>query len=126
MISEAQIAALIELRHTLHQFPDLSNQEGKTAERIVTELRRLQPDELLQGIGGAGVAAVFYGELTGPTTLLRAELDALPIEESKTFSHPSARAGVSHKCGHDGHMTILIAVAEQLAVKRPWTGRGVL
>ena len=126
MINEAQVAALTQLRHTLHQFPELSSQEGETAERIMAELCRLQPDELLQGLGGAGVAAVFNGEQPGPTTLLRAELDALPIEESNTFEHRSKRAGVSHKCGHDGHMVILMAVAEQLAAKRPVTGRVVL
>ncbi|ETI59200.1 amidohydrolase [Marinomonas profundimaris] len=120
------IDELIALRKNLHQHPELSNQEQETAARILNEFQAFSPDEVVTGLGGTGLAFVFNGVDNGPTTLIRSELDALPIEESNTFSHRSQVKGVSHKCGHDGHMSIVTALGAELAAHRPQKGRVVL
>jgi amidohydrolase len=118
--------ALITLRKTLHQNPELSNQEEATAVRIFNEFQSFSPDEIVTDLGGTGLAFVFNGTDSGPTTLIRSELDALPIEETNTFEHRSQVKGVSHKCGHDGHMSIVTALGAELAKSRPQKGRVVL
>lgn len=123
---DAFLPDLIALRHRLHRQPELSGCEQHTAELISDYLARFEPDELITGLGGHGVAAVFNGPTSGPTVLLRADLDALPIQESNTMAYRSTCDGVSHKCGHDGHMSILAGVAASLASNRPERGRAVL
>ncbi len=115
-----------EFRHTLHQFPELSNQEKETAQRIVAQFEHFKPDQVLTGLGGSGLAFVYQGRQPGLTTLIRCELDALPIEETNTFAHRSTHSGVSHQCGHDGHMAIVSALGEQLSTRRPARGRVIL
>ncbi len=116
----------VQLRRELHRYPDLSGHEQSTAQRISQHIATLKPDTILSGLGGAGVAFGFGGMAPGPTILLRCELDALPIQESNEFAWRSTKEGVSHKCGHDGHMAILVTVAETLARARPQRGRVVL
>lgn len=118
--------AVIRLRRELHRHPELSGYETETARRIVQFFARLEPDRIIEGLGGNGVAIVFSGKEAGPTVLLRCELDALPITETIHTDYRSIADGVSHKCGHDGHMAILAAVGTQLAAKRPSRGRVVL
>jgi amidohydrolase len=119
-----ELDALIALRHALHRAPEVSGAERETAATIAAFLRALHPDALLTGIGGHGVLATFNGRAPGRTALFRCELDALPIQEVNAFAHRSARDGVSHKCGHDGHMAILCGLASQLSANRP--SRGVV
>ena len=114
---------LIDLRRGLHRHPELSGAESATAGRIVDVLSPLRPDQLVTGLGGRGLAAVFAGADPGPTVLLRCELDALPIEDQGHHAHRSVHPGVGHQCGHDGHMAILVAVASRLAQHRPARGR---
>jgi amidohydrolase len=114
---------LIKFRHELHRHPEVSGQEQQTAERIKNYLLPLQPDELLTDVGGHGIVATFDSGKSGPTLLFRAELDALPIQEINTFEYGSSVAGVSHKCGHDGHTTTLCGLAESLAKNRPQRGK---
>jgi amidohydrolase len=118
--------SIIDLRHQLHRQPSLSGAEADTAARIRQFLTPLAPDELIEGLGGHGLACVFAGAASGPTVLLRCELDALPIQESGDCPHRSSIAGVAHQCGHDGHMAILAAVALALSRQRPACGRVVL
>jgi len=113
----------VKIRHQLHQYPELSNQENGTAERIEKVFKELKPDQVHTGLGGTGLAFVFDGKETGPTTLIRCELDALPIQEINDLPYRSCCDGVSHKCGHDGHMAIVTAVGAQLAETRPQRGR---
>jgi len=115
-----------ELRHTLHQHPELSNEETETAERICAFLADFAPDRILTGLGGTGLAAIYEGGSPGPCLLFRSELDALPIEETGAFDHRSMTPGVSHKCGHDGHMTIVAGLARHFHERRPARGRVVL
>jgi amidohydrolase len=117
---------IIQLRHELHQNPELSGMETETADRIVRFFESLAPDMILKNLGRTGVAVVFSGTNPGPTVLLRAELDALPIQESNHMPYCSLNQGVAHKCGHDGHMAILAAIGESLAAVRPTKGRVVL
>lgn len=114
------------LRHALHAAPELSGQEAATAAQIITWFKALAPDGIVTGIGGNGVAIVFGEPGSGPTIMLRSELDALPILETNDMPHRSMTDGVSHQCGHDGHMAILAAVGASLAEKRPQNGRVVL
>lgn len=117
---------LIALRHALHAAPELSGEEGDTAARIAEELRAHDPDLLLTELGGHGLAAVFEGGQDGPTVMIRAELDALPIAELSEVPHRSRRPGKGHLCGHDGHMVMVLALARDLAERRPARGRAVL
>lgn len=125
-IDQNTIRQLTELRHHLHRNPELSNKETGTADIIGGFLEKLEPDILLRKIGGEGVAAVFSGKKPGKSILLRADLDALPIPEMLTIDHGSIHQGVSHKCGHDGHMAILAGIASLLAARRPTSGRVIL
>ena len=115
-----------DFRRTLHQYPELSNHELQTAHRVKDVFKRFQPDETVSSLGGHGVAFVFNGFKKGPTTLIRCELDALPIEECNDFAHRSVHQGVSHKCGHDGHMAIVTALGEMLSENKPKSGRVIL
>ncbi|MEC8574811.1 MAG: amidohydrolase, partial [Pseudomonadota bacterium] len=121
-----RLAQLTGLRHALHQIPEVSGAEAKTAAYITTYLRAYAPDRLLTGLGGHGVAAVYDGAADGPTVMIRCELDGLPIEELSDQPYRSTHPGRGHLCGHDGHMTMVAALAEDLAAKRPARGRVVL
>lgn len=105
---------LINLRQSLHQYPELAGEEKQTAESIRKYLSKLKNAEIISNIGGHGMAVVFNFSMDGPVVLLRAELDALPIPEENNFSYKSVIEGKSHKCGHEGHMTILCGIAEWL------------
>lgn len=117
---------LQQLRRELHHQPELSGREEKTALRILSWFEPMRPDKTLRSLGGHGCAFVFGGEAPGPTVMLRCELDALPIGEENDFEHRSKNRGVSHKCGHDGHMAILAGVGLHLAEERPKRGKVVL
>jgi amidohydrolase len=120
------ISSISNFRKTLHQFPELSNQETSTAQRVLDQFTYFPPDEIHQHLGGTGIAFIYNGETPGPTSLLRCELDAVPVQEVNTFGHRSVHDGISHKCGHDGHMAIITAVGKNLAQNRPQKGRVVL
>jgi amidohydrolase len=117
---------LVDLRRRLHRCAELSGKERETARIVADELSSLAPTRVLEGIGGHGLAAVYDGDGPGPTVLLRCDMDALPIDEGNELAHHSQTRGVAHKCGHDGHMTMMIGVARELRRSRPRTGRIVL
>ena len=98
---------IISLRKSLHKHPELSGQEFETAERIKKFINKHNPTQLIDHIGGAGLAAIYKYSSKGPAVAIRCELDALPIEEANQFEHRSINKGISHKCGHDGHMAIV-------------------
>jgi amidohydrolase len=125
-LTNSDIASLIDLRHAMHRAPELSGHEAATAARIAGLLRSLGADQVLTGLGGHGVAAIWTGAAAGPTVLLRCELDALPIVETGRPDWVSQVPGVAHLCGHDGHMAMLTGVAHLLSRKPPARGRVVL
>jgi len=92
--------------------------EHETAAFIATELRKLDLDAIKTGVGETGVMATLVGGKPGPVTLLRADMDALPITELVDAAYASQNAGVMHACGHDGHVAILLAAAKTLASRR--------
>ncbi len=114
-LTNRDMVELQAFRHDLHRHPEVSGEEHDTARRVVEALRPLAPSKLLTELGGHGVAAVFESKEPGPTLLFRAELDALPIEEKSQADHRSIIAGKGHLCGHDGHSTILLALATGLS-----------
>lgn len=106
---------LMQLRQELHRHPELSGREYSTAERLGAYLQKYEPANLLTGLGqGAGLAAIFKGIEPGPTLMFRADMDALPIAEKHHYDYASTQPGVSHKCGHDGHMTMVAGLAPLL------------
>lgn len=120
------LGKLVALRHALHAAPELSGQERETADRVALFLRDTQPDHILRGLGGHGLAVVYEGAAPGPSVMFRAELDALPIAARGGFAHASRRPGRAHLCGHDGHMAILAGLGLWLARNRPARGRVIL
>lgn len=114
---------LISVRKKLHAIPELAMEEKQTARFVADFLKDCSPDEILENVGETGVLAIWDSGREGPTVMLRSELDALPIQEINDFEHRSPKENVSHKCGHDGHTTILLGVAQQLKERPPQTGR---
>ncbi|MEX0954306.1 MAG: amidohydrolase [Rhizobiaceae bacterium] len=125
-LTNQDLVELVAFRRHLHQQPEISNEEENTAREVVSFLTPTEPDEVLTGLGGHGVAVVYDTGEPGPTVLLRSELDALPIEELSDLPHRSRVLGKGHMCGHEGHSTILAAVGRQLGRQRPACGRVVL
>lgn len=104
---------LIEKRKYFHAHPELSGHEINTAKKIMSYLRDSTSAQILS-IGNNGVVAIFDSKQTGKTVMLRADTDALAIQETNTFTHKSKSPNISHKCGHDGHITIMLGVAMAL------------
>lgn len=128
MLSDIQIKEIQKIRQTLHKYPELSGSESETASFVKGYLDRFDADEIISGIGGAGLLGIFNGEFPGegPTILIRAELDALAIHEASSLSYASENSGVMHACGHDGHMAMVLGVAKWLKNNRPKYGRIIL
>lgn len=95
------------LRKELHRYPELSGQETKTARRIKKFIEKHHTTQIIENIGGNGLAVINEFSNSGPTIVIRCELDALPIVEVNDFEHRSRNKGIAHKCGHDGHMAIV-------------------
>ncbi|HCS20022.1 MAG TPA: amidohydrolase [Bacteroidetes bacterium] len=126
ILTTSQYSALQAFRKELHANPGVSGEEHKTAERVLAFLASCSPNAVVSGLGGTGIVATFDSGKPGPCLLFRAELDALPIQEVNSFAYASKVHGVSHKCGHDGHTTILLGLAQQLHEKRPEKGSVLL
>lgn len=112
---------LTYIRRHLHRHPELSTKEVETQRYLKTHLEKLHHDGL-QEVGGTGLMLLFKGKSPGKNILLRADMDALPIQELNGMEHRSLRDGISHKCGHDGHSAILLGLAHQLSDHRPEKG----
>jgi amidohydrolase len=121
---------LVALRHALHAEPEVSGREAATAARVAAFIESYEPRQLVKGIGGHGMAAVFGPENRRPgeaTVVLRAELDALPIAEAgHAKPYASRHPDTAHLCGHDGHMAIVAGVAPWLREHPLERGRVVL
>jgi hippurate hydrolase len=120
------IGRLVRFRHDLHAHPELKFEENRTAREVAAWLQALGlPVE--RGLGGTGLVATLRGD--GPDAAdpkraigLRADMDALPLQEANTFEHASANPGRMHACGHDGHMTMLLGAATLLAREPHFNG----
>ncbi len=122
-MATAEIDLLVRTRRDLHRHPELAFQEHRTA-GIVAERLRAAGYEVRTGVAETGVVGTLHGGAgDGPTLLLRADMDALPIVEESAHDFTSTHAGVMHACGHDAHVAIGLAVAERLARTRgEWGG----
>lgn len=115
---------LTAIRRDLHAHPELGFLEVRTA-GIVAEQLRSCGIEVTTGIGRTGVVGVLDGNRPGRTIGLRADMDALPIDEQTNLPWASRTPGVMHACGHDGHTTMLLGAARYLAETRDFAGRAV-
>jgi hippurate hydrolase len=109
-------------RRHLHMHPELSFDCTETAAFVVERLRGFGVDEIHEGIATSGVVALIRGRGPGPVIGLRADMDALPIEEQTGAAHASVRPGRMHACGHDGHTAMLLGAAKYLAETRNFAG----
>lgn len=126
LLDQETLDKLVSFRRELHQFPEVSGEELKTSTRVESFLKQYAPDDIIHSLGGHGLAAVYNGLKTGPTVLIRCELDGLPIQETGEASYKSAIEGKGHLCGHDGHMVMVAGLAALLNRTRPAKGRVVL
>jgi len=111
------------IRRDLHAHPELGFEEHRTA-RVVQERLAALGIEHHIGIGKTGIVAVIPGTSTGSgrSVGLRADMDALPMQELNRFSHRSVNDGKMHACGHDGHVTMLLGAARKLASEGGFDG----
>ena len=119
---------IIEWRHDLHANPELLYDVHRTASFVADKLKQFGCDEIATRIGQTGVVGVIEGTArnSGKTIGLRADMDALPINEVKDLPYKSRTPGVMHACGHDGHTAMLLGAAKYLSETRNFDGRVVL
>ena len=124
---------LTAFRRDLHAHPELGFEEVYTSSRVAHALKLCGVDEVHTGLGKTGVVAVIKGQQsvasgssTRPMIGLRADMDALPMTEHNEFDWKSAKTGLMHGCGHDGHTTMLVGAARYLAETRNFAGDAVL
>ena len=124
------LSTIVELRHQIHQYPELGNREFKTAELVAEHLRSLGI-EVETGVAYTGVVGILKGNKPGPVVAIRADMDALPVTEETDLSFKSTvkttyldkEVGVMHACGHDIHTSVQLGVASVLAsMKRSLPG----
>jgi len=115
---ERYMPDMMAWRRHLHRHPELSFREERTAAWIADRLREIGCDEVRTGVGGTGVVAVIRGANPGPVVALRADIDALPIQDEKDVPYRSTVPGVMHACGHDAHTAALLGVAAHYAASR--------
>ena len=120
---------VIQWRHEIHQNPELSNREFKTAQKVANHLRALGI-EVQTGVAHTGVVGLLKGKRPGKVLALRADMDGLPVKEDNDLPYKSKvisqfggqETGVMHACGHDTHVAILMGVAEYLAKNNDFAG----
>ena len=115
------IPELRKVRQHLHQHPELSNEESATAALVAERLASLG-FQVTTGIGGFGVVGTMTLGNGSRSIGIRADMDALPITEQTGVSYSSQNPGKMHACGHDGHTTMLLGAAEQLARSKNFSG----
>ena len=121
LTADLPVPDLEDFYRDLHRHPELSLREHRTAARLAERLRKAGY-ETTEGVGGTGVVGVLRNG-DGPTVLLRADMDALPVHEETGLAYASETPGVMHACGHDMHVTWLTGAADALATGRDtWSG----
>lgn len=112
--AEALFEDLVKIRRDFHRHPELGFEEMRTSGIVATRLRELGL-EVQTGVGQTGVVGIMEGPRPGPTVLMRFDMDALPIQEENETDYISQNPGRMHACGHDGHMSIGLGVAQLMA-----------
>jgi len=116
-----QAAAITAIRRDIHAHPELCFEENRTADLVAARLTEWGIP-VHRGLGTTGVVGIVKNGTSGRTVGLRADMDALPMQEFNTFGHASKHAGKMHACGHDGHTAMLLAAAQHLAKHRNFDG----
>jgi amidohydrolase len=120
-MTTAERERLVATRRDLHRHPELAFAEQRTA-GVVAERLRVAGYHVRTGVGRTGVVGEMEGSGDGPTLLLRADMDALPVREETAHDFVSMTEGAMHACSHDAHVAVGLAVAERLAARRDWPG----
>jgi len=107
--------SLVATRRDLHQHPELGFRETRTAAMVADRLRTLKFDEVRTGVGKTGVVGVIKGGRPGPVVAVRADMDALPVQETIDVPYKSLVPNVKHACGHDSHVAVALGVAETMS-----------
>ncbi len=118
---DAQAAAIAALRRDIHTHPELCYEENRTADLVARQLTQWGIP-IMRGMGTTGVVGIVKAGNSDRAIGLRADMDALPMQESNTFAHASVHPGKMHACGHDGHTAMLLAAAQHLAEHRNFDG----
>jgi amidohydrolase len=116
-----EYAGLVALRRDLHAHPELRFAERRTAAVVAARLVSAGWT-VTEGVAGTGVVATLTGGTPGPCVGVRADIDALPVQDRKSVSYASQQPGVTHACGHDVHATVVVGLGERLAADRSWPG----
>ncbi len=119
-----QAAGIASIRRDIHAHPELCFQEVRTAEVVAKKLTEWGIP-IHRGMGTTGVVGIIKSGTSSRAIGLRADMDALPMQEFNTFAHTSQHAGKMHACGHDGHTTMLLGAARYLAETRNFAGTAV-
>ncbi len=118
---------IAEWRHDFHQHPELLYEVHRTAGKVAEMLKSFGCDEVVTGVGRTGVVGVIHGKKKGGKVLgLRADMDALPLEEITGLPYASKTPGKMHACGHDGHTSMLLGAARHLCETRNFAGTTVV
>lgn len=116
--AKALMPKLVEIRRDFHEYPEISQHETETAKKVAAYLKEMGVDEVIENVGGHGVIGVIKGAKEGGVVALRADMDALQVQEMNDVEYKSRNDGVMHACGHDNHMTGLLGAAELLCQNR--------
>ena len=116
--AKALLPELIKIRRDFHEYPELSGKEEETAKKVAAYLKEMGCDQVIEHVGGHGVIGVIKGASEGGVVALRADMDALQIQEMNETEYRSRNDGVMHACGHDNHMTGLLGAAKLLLERR--------
>ena len=119
---------IVKWRHDFHRNPELQYELPKTAAKVADLLRSFGCDEVVEGVGKSGVVGVIHGQVDTSRRVigLRADMDALPIDEKSDVSYKSELPGVMHACGHDGHTSMLLGAAQYLCETRNFDGKAAV
>lgn len=119
---------IAEWRHDIHQHPEILFETHRTSALVKDKLKEFGCDEVIEGIGKTGVVGVINGQTNKSGTVigLRADMDALPINEETGLDYSSKIPGAMHACGHDGHTSMLLGAAKYLCETRNFDGQAVL
>ena len=119
---------IVEWRHDFHRNPELQYELPKTAAKVADLLRSFGCDEVVEGVGKSGVVGVIHGQVDTSRRVigLRADMDALPIDERADVPYKSEVSGIMHACGHDGHTSMLLGAAQYLCETRNFDGKAAV
>ena len=119
---------IVKWRHDFHRNPELQYELPKTAAKVADLLRSFGCDEVVEGVGKSGVVGVIHGQVDTSRRVigLRADMDALPIDEKSNVLYKSEVPGVMHACGHDGHTAMLLGASQYLCETRNFDGKAAM